>query len=260
MRSGKQWILVLTVALAPLGACNDAAAPPPTAPADLAGTAWIQDAWDTYGQAMVFRRTDRLEGEVVGYAFGGDGVLVHRSFGWCATPPLTYFDEQGSWEQLDDTHIRLVYPGAIPSGTLSYEIVSLTATVLKLRAYEPAADTPATVDPWQGRWVGTYTVVHDRGEPGAVQETGNVVFVVDGDKFRVTAERPLLPPDAAGPLAVASEVTLVDELFHTADYDWTLNLGGAFAYVLGDGTLVLEQDDAAHKRLRTFILQRAAGE
>jgi len=135
---GRRALRMLGLALAALvfGACDDAAAPPPPPP-DLAETAWIQESWDDEDQALVFRRTDDLSGEVVGYAFGGDGSLVYRSFGWCATPPLTYFDQEGTWQQLDATHVRLDYPGALPTGTVFYEVVALTAKQLKLRASGP---------------------------------------------------------------------------------------------------------------------------
>jgi hypothetical protein len=251
---------VLLAALVLAAGCGDATEPTAAAPADLAGTAWVQAGWDTDGQAMVFRRTDRLAGEVVGYAFGEDGALVYRSFGWCATPPLTYFDVEGVWERLDGGRIRVTHPLVLPEGTVCYEIVALTADELKLRECAAAADAPPAADPLQGRWEGTYTIVHDYGAPTAVKETGDVTFVVAGDKFRVTGDRPRLPPDAAGPVTVGDEVVLVDELFHTADYDWTLNVDGPFTYAVGAGTLVLEQHDAVRKRLRTFILQRVVGE
>ena len=136
---GKRALRMLGLALAPLflGACDDAAAPPPPPATDLAETAWIQESWAAEDQTLVFRRTDDLSGEVVGYAFGGDGSLVYRSFGWCATPPLTYFDQPGTWQQLDATHVRLDYPGALPAGTVFYEVVALTAMQLKLRHCDP---------------------------------------------------------------------------------------------------------------------------
>ena len=250
----------LLAALVLLAACDDATEPAPAAPPELAGTAWVQAGWDDAAQALVFRRTDALAGDVVGYAFGEDGALVYRSFGWCATPPLTFFDIEGTWEELEADRIRVTHALALPEGTICYEIVACTASELKLRECEALADPSPAADPLQGRWQGAYTLVHAYGTPDETKETGDVTFVVDGGQFRLTSDRPRLPPAAAGPLTVGDDVVLVDELFHTADYDWTLNIKGPFAYAVGAGTLVLEQHDTKRQRLRTFILQPAADE
>ena len=262
MRIGTSGRAGLLVTLCLLAACNDATEPnpAPAAPKELAGTAWVQAGWDDGAQALVFRRTETLAGEVVGYAFGEDSALVYRSFGWCATPPLTYFDVEGSWEELDATRIRVTHALVLPAGTVCYEIVACTADELKLRECPAAADPAPSTDPLQGRWQGTYTLVRAYGTPNEIKETGDVTFAVNGDKFRLTSDRPRLPPEAAGPITVGDDVVLVDELFHTADYDWTLNIDGPFTYAVGAGTLVLEQHDAKHERLRTFILRRADGE
>jgi len=138
MRRDMWGALVLLAVVAALPACNDAAAPPAPQLSELTGTTWVQAGWDTDTQAIVYKRTDELAGEVVGYAFRDDGALVYRSFGWCATPPLTFFDVAGSWDQPDAAHLHVVYPGAIPDGELHYEILLLTADELRLHRLETA--------------------------------------------------------------------------------------------------------------------------
>jgi hypothetical protein len=136
MRSHTRGALVLLAVLAVLPACGDTAVPPPPAPDDLTGTTWIVAGWDGEAQAVIHKRTDELVGEVVGYAFRGDGVLVYRSPGWCATRPLTYFDVTGTWDRPDAAHLHVAYPGAVPVGELHYEIVRHTVEELVLRRLE----------------------------------------------------------------------------------------------------------------------------
>jgi hypothetical protein len=43
-----------------------------------------------------------------GYKFNSDGTLVRRNIsGWCATPPVSYANYDGTWTILNDTLIQI---------------------------------------------------------------------------------------------------------------------------------------------------------
>ncbi len=131
--------VAVLAALAFLAACSGATEPLAAAPTDLAGTAWVSRGHDPAADALVFEAVATLEGEVVGYAFGAGGRLVHRSFGRCATPPLTFFDVEGTWRPVPGKRLELSHPGLLPENPAVYEVVQRTATALHLRRV-PAAD------------------------------------------------------------------------------------------------------------------------
>jgi hypothetical protein len=67
------------------------------------------------------------------YQFNSDGTLVERSIsGWCATPPVSYANYDGTWTVLNDTliQIQVEYWG----GTRDYKlgINSVTRDSLKI--------------------------------------------------------------------------------------------------------------------------------
>ena len=128
---------IVLAALTVLAGCSGATDPTTPPAAALAGTAWVQQGYDEARDALVLTAVDRLQGEVIGYAFGWDGVLTYRSFGWCATPPLTFFDVEGTWRPLPAAHLELSYPGMLPESPVVYEVVQRTATALLLRPVPP---------------------------------------------------------------------------------------------------------------------------
>ncbi|TYA74888.1 hypothetical protein [Seonamhaeicola marinus] len=82
---------------------------------------WVEPNYSE--EKTVYKRAASLPNEAYGISFKEDGSLVERSSGWCGTPPLTFFNINGSWE-LDGTLIELTkedYPSH-----LGWRIVSLT--------------------------------------------------------------------------------------------------------------------------------------
>lgn len=56
-----------------------------------------------YSDSVVtFRKSNNLLADNYGIVFHADGSLVERKkSGWCATPPISYSDFEGSWERTD---------------------------------------------------------------------------------------------------------------------------------------------------------------
>ena len=95
---------------------------------DLAGY-WINPQWDNSGLVIY----DRADGFVEGYgiAFFEDGSLLERkNEGWCGTPPISYGDFTGTWEEQEEDIIKInsTYWG----GTLelTWKIISVDETTL----------------------------------------------------------------------------------------------------------------------------------
>ena len=61
---------------------------------------------DYQDNAMVYIRSGKFI-DNRGYKFNSDGTVVERTFaGWCATPPVSYSNYQGTWSILNDTLIQ----------------------------------------------------------------------------------------------------------------------------------------------------------
>jgi hypothetical protein len=244
-------LLCLTVVLT---ACSDSTSPPPVYENELTGTVWAAAGMDDDGTEL-FSAVDELAGEVTGYAFAQDGELVHRTAGWCGTPPLTFTDVPGVWALDGDGVLDLAHAGALPDNPLRYEIVRHTARELHLRRLEIEPPAHPTL---QGAWKGTFVIGPTNPQVGAPAEAGQVTFTIQGSTFHVVAERALVPPSADGLLAVGDVIALRDLSVHTADYDWGLNINGHFTWRFEDEVLVLRQlmrdrADAREFRLRRII-------
>jgi hypothetical protein len=81
----------------------------------------------------VYVRSSEIPVDRTGYIFREDGTLTVRDLsGWCATPPVSYSNFEGSWKILNDTliFVERSYWG----GTLSYklDIEAVNTKTLKL--------------------------------------------------------------------------------------------------------------------------------
>ena len=105
----------------------------------------------------------------------------------------------------------------------------------------------------QGTFQGTFTITHSTG----VSESGIVTFTFSGGQYTCTPETQYLPPSGAGLFSrLDRTIWLKDTVAHTAEFDWTLILNGAFS-VIYDGThLVLAQNDVKYQRHRKIELTR----
>ncbi len=60
---------------------------------------WLNQ--ETEGLELRFKRAGSLKKDVYGIAFLSENECIERTSGWCGTPPISYFDMQGSWSQKD---------------------------------------------------------------------------------------------------------------------------------------------------------------
>lgn len=76
---------------------------------DIIGT-WINPDYGE-GTQITFERADALI-EGYGITFMENGIcIIRRNAGWCGTPPITYGDFEGTWEENDNGTITIVSPG-----------------------------------------------------------------------------------------------------------------------------------------------------
>lgn len=95
---------------------------------------WINP---TYSENSV--TYDRADGFVNGYgiAFLEEGeFLVRQNVGWCGTPPITYGDYEGTWEEDEDgqIHTESPYWGGIQER--SYLLISVDENNLVLEVID----------------------------------------------------------------------------------------------------------------------------
>ena len=90
----------------------------------LIGT-WINPKYDN--EQIIFKRSSVLPDEAYGISFNTDGEFTERTSGWCGTPPLAFFDVEGSWN-LGGTLITISQDN-FPN-TYTWRIISLTESEL----------------------------------------------------------------------------------------------------------------------------------
>lgn len=123
-------------------------------------------------------------------------------------------------------------------------------TCLMLCACSDLAVSPSEFD---GTFHGTFTLTNAEG----VSETGVVTFTFSEGTYRCTSEKRYLPPGGGGTFKVIGQTLILDDnMMHTAEFDWTLILGGAFLYTYDGSHLLLTQDDLKYQRLRRIDLTR----
>lgn len=75
----------------------------------LIGT-WVYDSYLIDSNFEVYTANNELDPDRPGMIFKPGGKLVNRTiFGWCATPPVSYENYQGSWEYLNDSTVLIRY-------------------------------------------------------------------------------------------------------------------------------------------------------
>lgn len=239
----------LMVALCCVTACDDTT-DPTAAAVELVGTTWEYVGYDVEKDVEIYARVDALPAEARGYAFGDDGALTFRTAGFCATPPLTWFDEPGAWLLHADQVLEISC--ADMSGF--FAIDRLTSDELQLQ-YLDVVMPPREF--FAGDWEGTYTTFLAIEGQHAHIESGSVVVQFEGSRFMVEGEKALLPPSADGYFAADDEtIVLRDTLFHTADYDWALNINGKFTWAVNEGELTMGHTIPGRGMTRTFNLRR----
>jgi len=92
---------------------------------------WYYNSYDSI--FSVYVRSSEIPVDRTGYIFREDGTLTVRDLsGWCATPPVSYSNYEGTWKILNDTLISVerTYWG----GAMSYKlgIIEVNRDILKL--------------------------------------------------------------------------------------------------------------------------------
>jgi hypothetical protein len=126
----------------------------------------------------------------------------------------------------------------------------ICAVSLLLSACSDLALDPSSFD---GTYRGTFTITHANG----LVETGSVTFTFSGEQYCCIPEKQYLPPSGAGCFQlIGRTMKLRDTMMHTAEFDWTLILNGAFSFTYDGVHLVLVQQDEQHQRHRLIELAR----
>ena len=103
-----------------------------------------------------------------------------------------------------------------------------------------------------GTYTGTFTIRQSDGS----EHSGGVTFTFHDGSYTCSPEVRYLPPGGAGTYhTFGTTLVLTDTVAHTAEFDWTLILGGEFAFSFDGRTLKLTQDDTKYHRHRVIVLK-----
>lgn len=80
---------------------------------------------------ITFERVTNLPNEAYGVSFKDEDVYIKRSSGWCGTPPLTFFNTEGTWQALETTLIEITSQNF--SVNFNWRILSLTEEKLTIK-------------------------------------------------------------------------------------------------------------------------------
>jgi hypothetical protein len=78
----------------------------------------------------VYYFAGNFEKDKPGIAFKKDHVFIEQTSGWCATPPLSFFNIVGKWKQIDENQIEIF------SKNWNNEDYSRIMKIISLTAYE----------------------------------------------------------------------------------------------------------------------------
>ena len=99
--------------------------------AGIVGT-WVEESREEL--VTIMERAESLDPDKYGFIIRENGVFIERkNAGWCATPPISYENFEGTWEALSDSLLEITvgYWG----GTMTYQmrILSLDGQSLRIR-------------------------------------------------------------------------------------------------------------------------------
>jgi len=126
-----KWILLFVVVL--LTACESDMAELESLGSNsgIVGT-WVEDT--LRGDTLLFQRAGKLDEGKYGFTIGDDGSFLERkNAGWCATPPITYENFEGTWEAVSDSllDIKVAYWGGMM--TFQIRIISMEEEKLAIK-------------------------------------------------------------------------------------------------------------------------------
>ena len=89
---------------------------------------WVNPVYND--SELKLTRANSLKSDEYGISFLTKSQCIERSSGWCGTPPLTYFDFQGSWERNDSIIIITIDNGINGMEAIKWEIKTLNDNYL----------------------------------------------------------------------------------------------------------------------------------
>ena len=116
-----------------LAACTSTSEPDPGLPlaGSLAGV-WVFEG-ETDNGAKIFRKAAALAGDHEGFEFREHGGLKVRTSGWCGTPPLTWSNLEGLWDQVDERLLKIRHAWRGQPREYQLEIIALSPRRLTCR-------------------------------------------------------------------------------------------------------------------------------
>jgi hypothetical protein len=116
-----------------LAACSSTSEPEPgPGPQGSLVGVWIFEN-ETEDGTRTYTRAAALAGDRNGYEFGGHGGLKVRTSGWCGTPPLTWANLDGLWEEVDPGLVKIRHAWRGTPRQYELEIISVSARRLTCR-------------------------------------------------------------------------------------------------------------------------------
>ena len=89
---------------------------------------WVEPKYE--GETITYQRASNLKENAPGVSFKSDAVFIQRTSGWCGTPPLTFYDEEGTWNTQES--LILINSDYFP-GNLNWRIISLNENQLVIK-------------------------------------------------------------------------------------------------------------------------------
>jgi hypothetical protein len=90
---------------------------------------WSNAVYD--GENIIFERVANLPDEAYGVSFNNEDIYIERSSGFCGTPPLSYFNTEGTWKAPETTLIAVTLQ-SFP-GSFNWRILSLNEEKLVVK-------------------------------------------------------------------------------------------------------------------------------
>jgi len=91
---------------------------------------WINPVYTD--SELKLERANSLKENEYGIAFLEESNCIERSSGWCGTPPITFFDFQGTWTKNDSIIIITIDNGINGLEEIKWEIKTLSDKYLIL--------------------------------------------------------------------------------------------------------------------------------
>jgi hypothetical protein len=101
----------------------------------LLGT-WAEPFYE--GETITFKRESSLPNDARSFTFKENGLFTERTSGFCGTPPLSFFDQLGTWV-LTENYLKIydqnttIHIGTQPILRYNYRIIDISENSLTLQ-------------------------------------------------------------------------------------------------------------------------------